>query len=282
MRTRRRVIGQTAMLFLMAALLLVAAGWPAPAEAQQASGMFTGVNGQVEVQKKGQTAWQPARIRMAVTEGDQVRALPGGNAELRLPDGSTVFVAENTRFAVTKLDYGANNQMRSAYFHLAVGKIRGVISKAAAALVAARQGGGFAISTPTAVAAVRGTTVFATFDPATGITSYLVTEGTAVIKDMATGQSVTVTAGQITTVVSGQAPTPPAPATPAQVQQATSPAQPVSTAGQTTLQTTVISVPSAATIEVQVGTPTTPTAPPPVTVVVPPPPPPTVTNPSGS
>lgn|GEM_PF-2473466 len=59
----------------------------------------------VEVRPKGQTAWQPASLGMRVFEGDEVRAFAGANAELRGPDSSTMFVAENSRFAVTKLDY---------------------------------------------------------------------------------------------------------------------------------------------------------------------------------
>jgi len=203
--------------FLTVAVLLVLAGAPSLAESQQPSGILSGLTGRVEVLPKGQTAWQLARLGMRVFEGDQVRAFAGANAELRLPDGSTVFVAENTRFVVTKLDYTPQNQMRSAFFHLAVGKIRGVVARAAVALVQARQGN-FAVSTPTAVAAVRGTTIYAVFDPVTRQTTFMVADGTAIIRDVVTGQMVTVTAppGQpmIVTQTAGQPFTQPVPASP--------------------------------------------------------------------
>jgi hypothetical protein len=188
-------------------VMLVLAGAPSLAEAQQPSGIFSGLTGRVEVLAKGQTVWQMARLGMRIFEGDQVRAFAGANGELRLPDGSTIFVAENTRFVVTKLDYTPQNQMRSAFFHLAVGKIRGIVARAAVALVAARQSN-FAVSTPTAVAAVRGTTVYAIFDPTTRQTTFMVADGTAMIRDVVTGLMVTVTAPpgrpQIVTQPAGQ------------------------------------------------------------------------------
>jgi hypothetical protein len=179
--------------------LVILAGWPALAGAQQAAAVVASATGRVEVLPHGQTAWQPAQVGMRLIEADQMRAFAGGNAELRLPDGSTVFVAENTRFVVTKLDFGPQNERRAAIFHLAAGKLRGIIAHAAVALVQARQSI-FSFTTPTAVAAVRGTTVYAVFDPTTNETTILVTDGVAFIWDFCTGQLVEVRAGEITRV----------------------------------------------------------------------------------
>jgi len=267
------------VMILMLVGVLLAAGWPATAGAQQTPvAVFATVNGQVEFQVKGQTAWQPARLGSRVAEGDQVRAFPGANAELRLPDGSTLFVAENSRFVVTKLDYGPRNERRQALFHLAVGKIRAIVAQAAAALVSARQSN-FGITTPTAVAAVRGTTVYASFDPTTNTTTYLVTDGTAIIRDLTTGRTVTLTAGQVTTVIRGQAPAPPQQATSAQVSQITAAAQPAAAGTPTVLNApTVVTVPA----DQAIVTVTSTTAEAPPTMVVAPAPPatPTNTNPS--
>ena len=89
-------------------------------------------------------------------EGDHVRTAAGATAELALPDGSTLVLAENSRLAVTRLDFDAQDQTRQAVFHLAVGKVRALVSRAALSLVRSRQSN-FVISTPTAVAAARGT-----------------------------------------------------------------------------------------------------------------------------
>ena len=228
---------------------------PAAEAQQQASAVFSVVTGNVRVMNKGDAAWQRAQVGMRVTEGADVVAEPGSNAELRLPDNSTVLVAENTRFIVTKLDFDSQNRMRESFFHLATGKLRAIVSKAAAALVASRQNN-FAITTPTAVAAVRGTTLYAIVDPVSGATSFLCTEGTAVIQVMVAGrlQAVTISAGQVTTVTPGQAPSPPAPPTPAQQAAITSPNVATTGAGTSVLNAPVtqISVPSAASVTITV------------------------------
>src|SRR5262249_22094051 len=74
-----------------------------------------------------------------------------------------VFVAENSRVVIGKLEFDQQNQAREAIFHLAVGKMRAVVSQAALTLVKARQSN-FSISTQTAVAAVRGTDFEVTYD----------------------------------------------------------------------------------------------------------------------
>ena len=187
-----------------------------------------------------------------------------------------MLVAENTRFAVTKLDYTPQNQMRPAFFHLAVGKIRGFVAQAAVRLVQARQNN-FAITTPTAVAAVRGTEIYASFNPATGETTFMVANGTAIIRDIATGQLVTVTAPpgqpQIVSQAQGQALTAPAPATPAQQGQMTSTANPVPPGAAAVLTAPIVVKVDADTVVVQITAATTPGGAP--TVVVTPAPPPT-------
>jgi hypothetical protein len=64
---------------------------------------------------------------------------------------------------VGKLEFDTQNQAREALFHLAVGKVRAVVSQTAVKLVKARQSN-FSISTQTAVAAVRGTDFEVTYD----------------------------------------------------------------------------------------------------------------------
>ena len=150
---------------LLVAVALVLALMPAAAGAQTRAGtaVVKTVTGQVEVQRKGDTAWLPAAVGARLAEGDQVRAHASASAALDLPDGSTLFVAENSRIVVSKLEFDPQNQGRQAYFHLAVGKVRAAVSQAAIRLVKARQSN-FAITTPTAVAAARGTLFEVVYD----------------------------------------------------------------------------------------------------------------------
>jgi hypothetical protein len=136
-------------------LLLGAVDW-ADAQNQPGSAEVKRVTGRVEVLKKGQTQWLPVVLGAKLVEGDDVRAFSGASAELQLPDGSTLLVAENSRIVLTKLDFDQTNQSRVVLVHLAVGKVIASLTQGALTLVRARQSN-FAITTPTSVAAARGT-----------------------------------------------------------------------------------------------------------------------------
>ena len=136
---------------------------PAAPQTKTGSAAVKAVTGRVEVLRHGQTQWVPGTVGMALVEGDSIRAWQASSARLDLPDGSTLFVAENSRLVVGKLEFDTQNQAREALFHLAVGKVRAVVSQTAVKLVKARQSN-FSISTQTAVAAVRGTDFEVTYD----------------------------------------------------------------------------------------------------------------------
>ena len=133
------------------------------AQARAGTAVIKTVSGQVEVQRKGDTQWVAAAAGARLGEGDQVRAHAGASSALDLPDGSILFVAENSRIVISKLEFDPQNQGRQAFFHLAVGKVRAAVSQAAISLVRARQSN-FTISTPTAVAAARGTVFEVVYD----------------------------------------------------------------------------------------------------------------------
>ncbi len=131
---------------------------PSPVMAQQLlpNAELKRVVGRVEILSKGQTQWIPAVIGARLAEGDDIRAYSGATAELVLPDTSTVVLAENSRLLLTKMEYDPQSQSRLMLLHLVVGKVRATVAQAAITLARVRQSN-FAISTPTAVAAARGT-----------------------------------------------------------------------------------------------------------------------------
>ncbi len=73
-----------------------------------------------------------------------------------LPDTSAVVVTENSRLLLTKMEYDPQSQNRLMLLHLVVVKVRATVAQAAITLARVCQSN-FAISTPTAVAAARGT-----------------------------------------------------------------------------------------------------------------------------
>jgi hypothetical protein len=141
---------------LLAGPLLLVSAVPTSAQPGPPSAELKRVVGRVEVLAKGQTQWIPAVVGARLAEGDDIRAFAGASAELALPDTSTVMVAENSRLLLTKIEYDPQSQSRLMLMHLVVGKVRATVAQAAITLARVRQSN-FAISTPTAVAAARGT-----------------------------------------------------------------------------------------------------------------------------
>jgi hypothetical protein len=150
----------------LGALLPLALANSALAQQAPASAELKRVIGRVEILRKGQTQWIPAVIGARLVQGDDIRAFSGAQAELALPDTSTVQLAENSRLLLSKLEYDQQQQTRLVLLHLVVGKVRAAIAQTAIALVRARQSN-FGISTPTAVAAARGTIVWMSYDGVT-------------------------------------------------------------------------------------------------------------------
>jgi hypothetical protein len=234
-------------------LLLLAAWGSAEAQMRPASAELVRATGRVDILPEGQTAWVPANVGARLVEGDQVRALAGGAADLTLPDGSTILVAENSRFAVAKLNYDATSRDRDASFHVVVGKVRAQVSTAAVSVVRARQSN-FNISTPNGVAAVRGTIVIVAYNPATreNLTFVFPSPGQAASAARVTfvnrqGQSVTITGNNYVRQTPGQPPSAPQPVSnlPAAVQNALQTAENQSTAGASELITIQVTIPSA-------------------------------------
>lgn len=181
---------------LIGALVLLAAADIAQAQVRPGTAEIKRVTGRVEVLRKGQTQWAPAAVGAKLAEGDEIRSFAGASAELELPDTSSLLVAENSRLTVTKLVVDAQGQTRLGIFHLAIGKVRATIAQAAITLVRARQTN-FAISTPTGVAAARGTDYGVATDGVRMIVA--VFRGAAIFADNATRTPVVVGVGGYST-----------------------------------------------------------------------------------
>jgi hypothetical protein len=200
------------LIAVLLGVLAVAAWAPAEAQMRPVSAEVVRVTGQVEALPRGLTQWTPVTVGARFVEGDQVRALAASSADLNLPDGSTIFVAENTRFAVTKLDYDAQSRERTTALHVVTGKLKAQVSQAAVQLVRTRQSN-FSISTPSGVAAVRGTITIVFYNDATQETVVfaLPSPGQAAAAARVnyvsrTGVSIVVTGGNFTRQVGNNSP----------------------------------------------------------------------------
>ena len=80
---------------LVGVLMALALSASAEAQMRASSAEIVRAAGRVDILPKGQGTWVPGTIGARLVEGDQIRALAGGSADLNLPDGSTILVAEN-------------------------------------------------------------------------------------------------------------------------------------------------------------------------------------------
>jgi hypothetical protein len=243
------------------ASLVLAAWGSAAAQMKPASAEIVRANGRIEVLPKGQTTWMAGAVGTRLVEGDQIRAMAASAADLTLPDGSTILIAENTRFAVSKLDYDTARGDRDATFHVVAGKVRAQVTQAAVSLVRARQSN-FNISTPNGVAAVRGTILITAYNPATQetLTYVFPSPGQPASSARVTfvnrnGQAVTITAGNFVRQVGSQPLGAPTPVTslPGAVQAALQTAQNQATQGATDLITIGVVLPTAEQTQNLVG-----------------------------
>lgn len=188
----------------LAAIVVLTTASAAMAQIRQGTAEVKRIAGRVEVLAGPQAQWIPATTGTRVAAGGEIRTAGGASAELELPDTSSVLVAENSRLQISKLVSDPQGQNRLTMLHLPVGKVRAVVATAAVTLVRARQSN-FVISTPTGVAAARGTEVITFYNPATRTTITAVLSGSVIFSDNATRTPVTVTVNSVV-VQTGNAP----------------------------------------------------------------------------
>lgn len=164
---KRQRLTRLAFALLVGAIFALLATIPALAQTRQEQAELKAVVGEVEVLRRGTTAWQPASVGMLLSAGDEIRAAQDSGAELAMVDGSVVMVFARSRLQIRQLTTETATQTRTSLFHLVVGVIRYVVVKPAVTLVGTRQNV-FGISTPTAVMAARGTDGILSYFPSQG------------------------------------------------------------------------------------------------------------------
>lgn len=114
------------------------------------------LKGRAEVQKSGTAQWTPAAIKMQLGAGDKVATQEGAELEIRLDDGSVLKMRDRGLLAIDRMEKQRKPLTTITSLQAVSGKILGCVRK-----LASRESK-FNISTPTAVAGIRGT-VFAVF-----------------------------------------------------------------------------------------------------------------------
>jgi hypothetical protein len=94
---------------------------PGAAQVRQEEAKLTNVVGQVEVLRRGGTAWVPAKAGMPLSVGDEIRAGQDSGAEIAMVDGSIIMVFARSRLQIRQLTTETATQTRTSWFHLVVG-----------------------------------------------------------------------------------------------------------------------------------------------------------------
>lgn len=115
------------------------------------------VDGKVFVKRNRQTRMTPLKANVPLMPGDEVLTRKG-SALLKMPDGSIVRLEPETSLVLNKLSQKASSTQNDTEMRLNKGGVMGKIPKMT-------QGSEFKITTPSAVAAIRGTNFRLRTDP---------------------------------------------------------------------------------------------------------------------
>ena len=190
-------IYQRVMLFLI--ILSIIAASPSITFAK-AAGFFSQVEGKVDILREGENTPVLVSRGDTVSTGDIIRTKLDSSAEIIFKDETSVRLAPETRIKIDDYIYNPDNSLDKGTISLLRGKIRATVSKTKGGVIPASGGGStFDVHTPTAIAGVRGTSLFVWYYD--GITGVMFKDGFGFVynpNDCAPSQAVNVSDSQIT------------------------------------------------------------------------------------
>ncbi len=148
--------------------------FPRSLEAANGVATVTYVSGSVERQAGG--GYAPVAVGGTLAEGDRIRTGAASRTEMKLRDGSLVRLGEKSQFTLQASTFGPKASQRHFSGKLLAGRVWAAVVK----LVGADSS--FEVSTPNAVAGVRGTRFAAAVEPS-GETTVRVYEGTVLVSN---------------------------------------------------------------------------------------------------
>ena len=174
----------------------------APVEA----GKLVASAGKVEIKKPGESGWSPMNLLDTVFVGATVRTTMESRAKFLMSDSSVLMLGESSEIEVN--DYVTKQGTTNSVLTFFRGKMLAIIVR-----LANGDRGKYEISTPTAVAGVRGTYLALEVSEEEGKTDLMVQDGVVNLKNLLdnTSDGVNVQADQMSSVLPGVQPSPAAP-----------------------------------------------------------------------
>ncbi|HTY09409.1 MAG TPA: FecR domain-containing protein [Candidatus Edwardsbacteria bacterium] len=140
----------------LAMLVLLAAAAPCQGQFKPTEARLSFVKGKVEIQRVGGALWTAGSLKMRVYPGDKVSSDTSAEAEITLDDGSVIKLKDKSLLVIEKMEKQKKPLTTITALRAVNGKVLGCIKKLAT------KESKFSVTTPTAVAGVRGT-VFGVF-----------------------------------------------------------------------------------------------------------------------
>ena len=149
----------------------------ATAHAQQAKslGHVTGLEGNVTVLRQGKFAPEPLTLQKPVFQEDIIDTDRASKVRITLTDATVISLAEQSRLELKQFSYDARQQTRSGRLAISLGIFRAILKEMIAS-------SNFEVTTPTAVAAIRGTDLMG--EIAADSTAIVVLEGTVAVSNV--------------------------------------------------------------------------------------------------
>jgi hypothetical protein len=200
---KKKCLLKITMMILVCVTALI---WSGAAQAAAEKAVVMKVSGTVDAMAPG-AGWVKAVIGAQLPEGTKVRTGKDGEVFLRWSGENVIKIKALSIVELTKMQTDGN--VSKSLIGLSQGNVFSKVKKFD------DKNSSFEVKTPTAVAGVRGTGFDASFTPGQP-TVFAVTEGTIVVE--AGGAAIEVTEGMMSEVSEGMAPTEPAPAPPAELE----------------------------------------------------------------
>ncbi|MCM8819335.1 MAG: FecR domain-containing protein, partial [Candidatus Omnitrophica bacterium] len=108
------------------------------------------LSGEVQIYKKQEGDWRPAKVNDIFSEGDILQIGQDGKAEVRLANGNVIYIQPNTELEIITLRYDPKTGNYENTFQMTKGRIFGVVEKI-------NEKSTFQVKTPIATCGVRGT-----------------------------------------------------------------------------------------------------------------------------
>jgi hypothetical protein len=156
------------LLLVLVVVQLLSAGFAAEAQQGESVGAVTMLQGKATVRHDGSSTPQPLRVQSPVYRKDVIRTEAASKLQITFVDDTVVNLGDTSTLEITRFVYSAQQQPQSSLITIPTGVFRAIVKKLLPQST-------FEVTTPTAIAAVRGTDFMGEVTPE--LTSFVVLEG---------------------------------------------------------------------------------------------------------